>query len=119
MDITNSVQSKQSSTLARSSSAKATEAEAVESQRNIPSSDRDGDKDNSQAIDTATISAEAYNIAATSTVSGVTNETRIPDEQKAKELASDIVSMAKSNPADLQKTASNVSEAGVLRLLAA
>ena len=119
MDISNSVQSKQTTTLARGSSAKAIEAEAFESQNNIPSSDRDGDADNGQAVDTATISVEAYNLVATSTVSGVTNQTQIPNEQKAKELASDIVSMTKSNPTDLQKTTRNVSEAGVLRLLAA
>jgi len=118
MDI-NTVQSKQNSALGKGSSAKPTVAEALQSQNNIPAANREGVADNSQARDTATISSEAYNLAATSTVSGVTNETRIPNEQKAKELASEIVAQAKSNPADMQKTAGNVSEAGVLRLLAA
>lgn len=119
MDISNSLQSRLNNTLGKNSTAKTTVAEALQSQKSIQSSGKDGDSDDSQAIDSAKISAEGYELAATATVSGVTNDTRIPSEQKAKELASNIAEMAKNNPADLQKVTGKVSEAGVLRLLAA
>lgn len=121
MDIANTSLFKQSNASGRNASvnARATDLESPRIPGKLSTSDLDGDKDNSQAKDSATISSAAYSLASTSVVSGVTTETRIPDPQKAKQVAGDIVSAINDNPADAQKAVNGASLDRVANLLAA
>jgi hypothetical protein len=96
---------------------KETEANKLANQTNI-ASPREDEKANSVAQDTATLSTEGYKLSSTSVVQGLSNETQIPDRQKAQEMVSNIVTAVQGNPAQAQKAVSNASPTRVANALA-
>lgn len=97
---------------------KDTEANKLANQANI-TSPPEGEKLNSVSQDTATLSTEAYRLSSTSVVQGVSNETQIPDRQKAQEIAGNIVTAVNANPAQAKQAVGNISPARVANALAA
>ncbi|MBS4050195.1 hypothetical protein [Methylomonas rivi] len=99
--------------------ANATEVDGLASQRNVAPTGRDGEKDNSVARDSATISTEALQLSNTASVKQATNQTQIPDRQKAQEAASNIISAIQSNPAQAKDAFANASPTRAANALAA
>src|SRR5574343_861609 len=97
---------------------KDTEANKLANQANITSTP-EGEKPNSVAQDTATLSTEGYRLSSTSVVQSVSNETQIPDRQKAQERVGNIVTAVQTNPAQAQQAVKNISPARVASALAA
>lgn len=97
---------------------KETEANKLANQASIASPPED-EKPNSVAQDTATLSSEGYRLSSTSVVQGVSNETQIPDRQKAQEMVSNIVTAVQGNPEQAQKALGNASPTRVASALAA
>lgn len=118
MDI-NTLNPQQTTVTGRSNvaSAKETEARKLANQANIANSQED-EKANGVAQDTATLSTEAYRLSSTSVVQSVSNETQIPDRQKAQEVVSNLVTAVQSNPLQAQRAAGNASPLRVAGALA-
>jgi hypothetical protein len=118
MDI-NTLNPQQTTVTGRSNvaSAKETEARKLANQANIANSQED-EKANGVAQDTATLSTEAYRLSSTSVVQSVSNETQIPDRQKAQEVVSNLVTAVQSNPLQAQRAAGNASPIRVAGALA-
>ena len=95
-----------------------TEANKLANKASIASPPED-EKPNSVAQDTATLSSEGYRLSSTSVVQGVSNETQIPDRQKAQEMVSNIVTAVQGNPEQAQKAVGNASPTRVASALAA
>lgn len=100
-----------------SAKGKTTGVDNAAAQNTTPASDRDGDNGNSVARDSTTISSESLRLASTSTVQGMSNQTQIPDRQKAQEMASQIVTAFANNPNQAQNAFSNVSAARTAKVL--
>jgi hypothetical protein len=118
MDI-NTLNPQQTTVTGRSNvaSSKETEARKLANQANIANSQED-EKANGVAQDTATLSTEAYRLSSTSVVQSVSNETQIPDRQKAQEVVSNLVTAVQSNPLQAQRAAGNASPIRVVGALA-
>jgi hypothetical protein len=118
MDI-NTLNPQQTTVTGRSNvaSSKETEANKLANQANIANSQED-EKANGVAQDTATLSTEAYRLSSTSVVQSVSNETQIPDRQKAQEVVSNLVTAVQSNPLQAQRAAGNASPIRVVGALA-
>jgi hypothetical protein len=118
MDI-NTLNPQQTTVTGRSNvaSSKETEANKLANQANIANSQED-EKANGVAQDTATLSTEAYRLSSTSVVQSVSNETQIPDRQKAQEVVSNLVTAVQSNPLQAQRAAGNASPLRVAGALA-
>ena len=118
MDI-NTLNPQQSTVTGKASVTNSREAEAnkLANQANIANSQED-EKANSVAQDTATLSTEGYRLSSTSVVQSVSNETQIPDRQKAQEIVSNLVTAVQSNPLQAQRAAGNVSPIRVAGALA-
>jgi hypothetical protein len=121
VDITalNSSQKNVSAGRSNAAGTSATEVDDLASQRSRAPTQGDGDKENSVARDSATISTEALKLSNTASVSQVTNQTQIPDRQKAQETASNIISAIQSNPAQAKDAVANASPTRVANALAA
>ncbi|MCK9605184.1 MAG: hypothetical protein M0R33_01915 [Methylomonas sp.] len=120
MDITALNPSQKNISVGRNSSAgtKAAELDSSAGQRNKVPSDRDGDKDNSVARDSATISTEALKLSNTDSVKQATNQTQIPDRQKAQEAASNIITAIQTDPNQAKNAFANASPTRVANALA-
>jgi hypothetical protein len=118
MDI-NTLNPQQTTVTGRSNvaSSKETEARKLANQANIANSQED-EKANGVAQDTATLSTEAYRLSSSSVVQSVSNETQIPDRQKAQEVVSNLVTAVQSNPLQAQRAAGNASPIRVAGALA-
>lgn len=122
MDITALNSNQKNIPVGRNSSAgtrNSAEVDELASQRSKAPTDRDGDKDNSVARDSATISTEALKLSNTASVTQVTNQTQIPDRQKAQEAASNIISAIQSNPTQAKDAFANATPARTANALAA
>lgn len=120
MDITALNPSQKNISVGRNSSAgtNAAEVDSLASQRNKAPTDRDGDKDNSVARDSATISTEALKLSNTASVKQAANQTQIPDRQKAQEVASNIITAIQSNSTQAQNAFANASPTRAANALA-
>lgn len=114
------VNSKQTSIASQLASAntKTAGADKLSEQKNIPSTDRDGDKDNSVARDSVELSRDALQLATTSSVQGVTNQTQIPDRQQAQKVLDQLVTSIRSQPNLAQIAFGNISPAKAGTLMA-
>ncbi|WAR45454.1 hypothetical protein [Methylomonas rapida] len=84
----------------------------------MPGRDGNADTDNSVARDSATLSRESLQLASTSTVQGTSNQTQIPDRQKAQEVLGQIVTMITGQPKQALDAFSNASPAKTVKVLA-
>lgn len=87
-------------------------------QQPIPATDRDGDKDNSVAQDSVTLSSQSLKLASTSSVQGATNQTQIPDRQAAQKIVDQLVTGIQNNPEQAQSAFNTISSATASKLLA-
>lgn len=120
MDITALNSSQKNITGGRNSSAGAgvAEVDSSASQRNKAPTDREGSKVDSVAQDSATISTEALRLSNVASVKQATNQTQIPDRQKAQEAAGNIITAIQSNPSQAQNAFGNASPARTANALA-
>ena len=120
MDI-NTAYVKQNNSVSRGGSGnpKAAEVDSLAAQQTPPSTDRDGDNDNSVARDSVSISSESLKLSSTSSVQGTTNQTQIPSSQDAQKVVDQLVTGIQNNPQQAQNAASNVSSGRASSLLAA
>ncbi len=118
MDITAFNSSQKNTTVGRNASSATAEVDGLASQINKAPTDRDGDKDNSVARDSATISTEALKLSNTASVRQATNQTQIPDRQKAQEAAGNIITAIQSNPRQAQDAFANASPTRAANALA-
>ncbi len=98
---------------------KSTRVDNLSEPKNVPEApkDREGDRDNSIGQDSLTLSREALNLASTSVTQAVNNQTQIPGEDKAKEVATQAAESIRNNPGQAQVALSSVSSSTVNRLL--
>ena len=87
-------------------------------QQPIPATDRDGDKDNSVAQDSVTLSSQSLKLASTSSVQGITNQTQIPNRQEAQKVVDQLVTGFQNNPEQAQSAFNTISSATASKLLA-
>lgn len=85
--------------------------------KNVSLTDRDGDKDNTIGQDNTSFTADALRLSSTSVVSSVSNQTQIPDGEKAKEVLSRIVTEIQNNPDIAKQAQANASSTNTARLL--
>ncbi|MCQ8104779.1 hypothetical protein NP590_11735 [Methylomonas sp. SURF-2] len=120
MDISALNSSQKNMTVGRGSATDGSQdVEALARQRDKAPTQRDGDKDNSVAQDSATISTEGLQLSNTASVKQAANQTQILDRQKAQETASSIISAIRSNPAQAKEAVANASPTRVANALAA
>lgn len=79
--------------------------------------DRDGDRDNSIGQDNTSFTADALRLSSSSVVSGVNNQTRIPDRDQAEGVMSEVVKAIRANPDQTKQALANISPANAARLL--
>ena len=86
--------------------------------QNLQVQDGDGDKDNSVGQSNVRISADALQLASTSVTPAVSNQTQIPNQEKANEVVAKVVEDIQNNPGQAKMALSAVSSGNVGRLLA-
>jgi len=86
--------------------------------QNLQLQDGDGDRDNSFGQTNVKISADALQLARTSVTPAVSNQTQIPDREKANEVVAKVVEDIQNNPGQAKTALSAVSSGNVGRLLA-
>ena len=86
--------------------------------QNLQVQDGDGDKDNSVGQSNVRISADALQLASTSVTPAVSNQTQIPNQEKANEVVAKVVKDIQNNPGQAKTALSAVSSGNVGRLLA-
>jgi len=84
----------------------------------MPSRDQDGDKDNSIGQSNVAISADALKLSSTSVTPAINNQTQIPDQDKAKDVLTQIMEGMRNNPTQAKLAFSSLSAGNVGRLLA-
>lgn len=118
MDISAFNSSQKNITVGRNAASAATEVDGLASQINKEPTNRNGEKDNSVAQDSATLSTEGLKLSSTASVRQATNQTQIPDRQKAQEAAGNIITAIQNNPVQAQNAFANASSARTANALA-
>ena len=80
--------------------------------------DSDGDRDNSFGESSVKISADALQLASTSVTPPVSNQTQIPDQEKANQVLARVTEQIRNNPGQAQLAVSSASSTDSGRRLA-
>lgn len=107
-----------SSGVANAPKSKSSSVDNLAEPKNLPSLDRDGDKDNSVAADSVQVSNEALGLLRTDSVQGVSNQTQISNGKEAREILGRLVNDSQNNPSQFRQAFGNASAANTSRLLA-